>query len=195
MNIQTKVGGSNWSIESIKKGSRLTIDGIRESILNDNFEISGLFWNNIWYVINVGPPIQPGNIGICPTNQGDNGEPIWHTHPKIVKYYLSFTDLMKPLKYYKINKSYVFTQHGYWLITPKINKEREYFKFSYENEEHKYFSDFKKIDQFFYDETGGYNDDESKRPYDSNLIELYIRELVDKLPVNISWTKFKRKVV
>ena len=45
---------------------------------------------------------------------------------------------MKPLKHYNINESYVFTQHGCWLITPE-------FKFTYKYEEYKYFSDFQII--------------------------------------------------
>ena len=96
--------------------------------------------NDIWYVTDIGNYITIGERGKCPGSISNDGKPIWHTHPKIVKYYLSTTDITKCLTHPKVNESYIFTQHGVWKISWEVKLKNynddleildQYFKLSF----------------------------------------------------------------
>lgn len=99
-------------VKKQRGGQQMTIEAIRTSIKNDNFEICGrIFDENILYKDAAGPPKKEGERASC---HGPNSQKIWHTHPHVSKYYPSFEDINSVLKRAEIEDSYIYTVFGFW---------------------------------------------------------------------------------
>jgi hypothetical protein len=152
-------------------GQFMSIEEIRTSIKNDNFEICGrILEGNRLYKDADGPPKVEGTRASC---HGPNARKIWHTHPHVSKYYPSFEDINSVLKYPKIEDSYIYTVFGFWhlhYIGEKIKLDE------------KQKNDIKDALNFFYSVTG------TGRSYNIDEITALITEIRLLLPVDISWT-------
>jgi len=101
------------SIRKILKSSNLIIAEIKYNITNENFELCGYVSQN-------------GELNIFSRGKQDedrmscippNAPTIWHTHPRVSKFYPSVEDMCTVLKTKnKITKSLIFTVVGIWTI-------------------------------------------------------------------------------
>ena len=185
-NIQQ--GGGNGSINPFKQGY-IKFRDIHKSISEDNFEIAGLViiegGRPYYYLVNRGNIIEPGDRGCVDTSENDRGGAIFHTHAKFLKYYLSFEDIRKPLKYENITVSYVYTYRGYW----KIERDSGY---SFDINTEKYRDDVEELNSQFYELTGGHVDHEKDRKQDPAYIEYYIENLhkITNNALRIKWSSY-----
>jgi len=88
---------------------------------------------------------------------------IWHTHPKLSKYFPSTEDILKILKNSNINQSFIFTSFGYWALY-----------YYGELPEHKINDktiNIKRINDLFYFKT------QKGREYNKDEIDIYISNL------------------
>ena len=95
-------------------GQFMSIEEIRTSIKNDNFEICGrILEGNRLYKDNAGPPKIEGDDERASCS-GPNARKIWHTHSHVSKYYPSFEDINSVLKRQEIEDSYIYTVFGFY---------------------------------------------------------------------------------
>lgn len=163
-------------------GQAMTIEAIRTSIKNDNFEICGrilegkilpgnILPENILYKDAAGPPKVEGERAFC---HGPNSQKIWHTHPHVSKYYPSFEDINSVLKHEEIQDSYIYTVFGFWHL-------------HYTGE--KIILDKKQKEEINDALTAFYRVTERGRSYNITGITALITEIHLLLPVDIlSWT-------
>ena len=160
-------------VKKQRGGQQMTIEEIRTSIKNDNFEICGrIFPGNILHKDNAGPPKVEGTRAYC---HGRNSQKIWHTHPHVSKYYPSFEDINSVLKHEEIEDSYIYTKFGFWhlhYIGEEIILDKNQKK------------DIKDALDFFY----GLTETERGRRYNIDGITALITEIELLIPVDISWT-------
>ena len=159
-------------------------EGSMESIicyLFDDFEYCGNFDLNKEQVIITGNTTNQGNsVGRLSCEYKKYSTYIWHTHPKIAKYYPSVEDILKIVKHEIILFSFIFTQFGYWIL--------------YHNGIYDKWDDPKlKVflndcnDRFYWDTNRG-------KDYNQSAIDNYIRWLDGRFGLNngfhISWKPY-----
>ena len=165
------IGGNerrNMFIRRARNKENIGIEEIRESIELDCFELSGVEFTDSKKrkLLAVGEIIEQGKHGCVETFVSrDSPHHIWHTHPSCVKYYLSSTDILKPLRYENIQISIVYCHYGFWNITRMGN--------SYQNTEG-YINGINEANRYIYEATGGHFDDERNRIFDLEIINRYI---------------------
>jgi len=101
-------------------GEPISFFEIYNSIKTSNREICGFITKYGKRIkVNEGPQIIFDEYGTR-LNRGMCPNPIlpvlWHTHPKISKYYPSIEDLLSIIESDIIEKSYIYTIYGYWTI-------------------------------------------------------------------------------
>ena len=158
-------------VKKQRGGQPMTIEAIRTSIKNDNFEICGhIIEGNILYKDAAGPPKEEGERASC---HGPNYRQIWHTHSHVSKYYPSFEDINSVLKRQEIEDSYIYTVFGFWHLhyIGKIILDEEQKK------------NIKELLDFFYDVTG------KGRSYNTKEITNLCFDINNLFPEDvITWT-------
>lgn len=161
-------------VKKQRGGQPMTIEAIRESIRNDNFEICGrILEGNILYKDSAGLPKEEGVRASC---RGPNDRQIWHTHSHVSKYYPSFEDINSVLKRAEIEDSYIYTVFGFWhlhYVGVNILDERK------ETYIHALLA-------YFYKKT------EKGRKYNIEQIEKLITKIKEVVPelFSITWTEW-----
>ena len=158
-------------VKKQRGGQQMTIEAIRTSIKNDNFEICGrILEGNILHKDASGSPKEEGGRASC---HGPNAKIIWHTHSHVSKYYPSFEDINSVLKRQEIEDSYIYTVFGFWHLhffgVIILDEKKETY--------------IRKLLDHFYSKTN------TGRHYDIEQIEKLIRKINIAVPeILISWT-------
>jgi proteasome lid subunit RPN8/RPN11 len=95
----------------------MDIENINTHLNNNDFEISGKYENDNFYMIHQGEPKLKGKRTSVKI---DNNLIIWHTHPSVSKYYPSVEDICKILKIHRNQEIYlsiIFTTYGIWALS------------------------------------------------------------------------------
>ncbi len=161
-------------VKKQRGGQPMTIEAIRESIKNDNFEICGrILEGNILHKDASGSPKEEGGRASC---HGPNAKIIWHTHSHVSKYYPSFEDINSVLKRAEIEDSYIYTAFGFWHL--------HYDGVIILDEEQK--KNIKDSLDFFYNKT------KKGRKYNIEQIEKLITKIKEVVPelFSITWTEW-----
>jgi len=160
------------NITRVQRGGNtfnISIKDVYDSINKDNFEICGQAVqetdaHNIQLIyVNKGEEKLNRKPASCSTIV--NYPMVWHTHPKVSKYYPSLVDIFKVIKH-SSNTSYIFTQYGFWhLYCPD-----EYDGFDKLNENPLAIEVNKILDEFYYVSGTG-------REYNSEITYQLVDEL------------------
>ena len=137
--------------------------------LAQHFEYCGNFRLKDKFLIIHGNPEYGNSKGkVCKYNY--YSEFIWHTQPKVLKYYPEIENVLRVLKNIQTTYNYVFTHYGYWILYHKgVDK-------NWESEELlKYLTE---CNSKFYLNT------DKGRKYNLKMIEEYISWLDNKFGLN-----------
>ena len=157
-------------------------------------EVCGNFFIDDWNEAQIDEQIgtSQGERSVCRHNR--YSQFIWHTHPQHGKYYPSAEDIIKIMKNnHKIQRSWIFTTHGYWTIEYtgdqiNTNNESSYLYDMLLNEYPRVVNGSGIIDEindWFYGETN------RGREYNNYMIWEYIDALESNIPgLEIWWYDF-----